>query len=238
MITFIVLSLLFFFAGKKSLFEKEMKSLSLDNYSGKNIQIAVIDSGTDENFNNHLEEIDFTGEGTTDYLGHGSKVVEIIIGSEKIEGLSPSAVIHSLKILTKNGRGKTSTMIEAIEWCIENNINIINLSVATNNNSTELHNVIKKATEKNIIIISSYANNQSAGTNSYPAAYEETIGVRATDDKKTSYIDKCIYIPKLFIRKDIGTENSYATAVCTAIFARILEKKGNDININLLFNGG
>lgn len=129
-------------------------------------------------------------------------------------------------------------MIKAIEWCIENNIDLINISVATKNNSTELHNIIKKATEKGIFIIASYSNDQSESSNSYPADYEETIGVRATNKTRISYVDKCVYIPTLFVGKDIGTENSYATAVCTAIFARILEKKDNNIDLNLLFNRG
>lgn len=81
-----MLYVLLFFIGKTNNFEKEMISLSLDNYSGNNVKIAVIDSGTNELFNEQVEAIDFTGEGTTDYLGHGSKVVEIIKGNEKKEG--------------------------------------------------------------------------------------------------------------------------------------------------------
>ena len=103
-------------------------------WTGKNIGIAVIDSGVDAN-NADLKTTtgpsrvvygeDFTGQGTTaDRYGHGSHVAGIIAGNGansggKYKGIAPESKIINLRVLDETGEGNDSSVIAAIDRAIE-----------------------------------------------------------------------------------------------------------------------
>ncbi|MCR4717476.1 MAG: S8 family serine peptidase, partial [Lachnospiraceae bacterium] len=95
-----------------------------------------------------------------------------------IEGLNPNIDLTSLRVLDENNEAPVSRVIEAIEWAIDNGINILNLSWGTNVDSPELHKVIKRAYNKGMLIIAAAGND---GTVSYPAKYDEVIAVGSVD---------------------------------------------------------
>ena len=116
-------------------------------YSGKNITIAVLDTGiyphTDLIFpeNRIVAWHDFVNQKPRPYddNGHGTHIAGIIGGNgfssrNKFRGMAPGAKLAGVKVLDKYGRGKMSDVISGIEWCIRNrraqNIKIINLSVS------------------------------------------------------------------------------------------------------------
>lgn len=75
----------------------------------------------------------------------------------------------------------------ALEWAMNNDINIINMSLGGTQNSSILHNAIRQAKESGIIIVAA-AGNFGAGaspdenTITYPARYDEVISVGAVDE--------------------------------------------------------
>ena len=115
--------------------------------TGAGIGIAVIDSGIGYHFDlpNVVLTKDFTSKAGTsaldarkDGFGHGTHVAGIIAGNGmasggQYAGMAPGAHLLDLKVLTANGGGKTSDVIEAVEWAILNrdhyHIRIINLSL-------------------------------------------------------------------------------------------------------------
>ena len=77
-------------------------------------------------------------------------------------------------------------MIRGIYWCIENNINIINMSFGTNVYSAALEQAVKDAYDAGILMIGA-AGNEGESVE-YPAAFEEVMAVAATDEEAISAI--------------------------------------------------
>jgi len=123
------------------------QALGLDNrFTGVNTTVAIIDSGVAIN-------IDFDTRIVSQYVflkgrqyftipyddyGHGTHVAGLIGSSgassnNKYAGIAPGAKLLSLKVLDGKGTGRTTDVINAIEFAIANKarfgINVINLSV-------------------------------------------------------------------------------------------------------------
>ena len=165
----------------------KMINADFDTTTKSYVKIAIIDSGVSPHLDLNIKEhVDFTNDNTfipilNDNSGHGTGIAGIINcqpDSRGYIGINPSAEIYSLKVLDSNNSAKVSTVIEAIEWCINNDINIINMSFGMDESSVALHHIINKAYQNNIIMVASSGNN---GTVQYPAKYEEVISVGSVD---------------------------------------------------------
>ena len=113
--------------------------------TGRGVGVAVIDSGIANvpALEGHVvAEVDFL-EGrpvALDEYGHGTHVAGIVAAGqvqpdviERHSGVSPGAHLIDLKVIGADGSGRTSDVIEAIDWAIENRqrfaIRVINLSL-------------------------------------------------------------------------------------------------------------
>lgn len=158
----------------------------LTNRVLKPIKVAVIDSGID--FTEELNVIgrkNFVDEGYVvplyeDITGHGTGIAGIIAARETgngIRGINPYCELYSVKILDDNNKAPMSRVIQAIYWCIDNDIDIIHMSFGMPQYSEILHKAVQDAAEADILMIASAGNN---GKNTcYPAAYEEVVSVGA-----------------------------------------------------------
>jgi hypothetical protein len=144
------------------------------------IQIALIDSGI--NLNDPLidkKRIITSWKGDyhcyDDFLGHGTKCAYLI--QEAI----PESKIHILKVFDKSLNTSSRNIINAIGWCIANNIDIINLSLSINdlNYYYEFKHVCDEANKQKIIIIASADNMMRP---CLPAYLDNVIGVGVAFD--------------------------------------------------------
>lgn len=148
--------------------------------------MAIIDSGVDysddidivyrKNFIPNEDNIPILFE---DGSGHGTSVAGIIAAKdndEGITGINEDVELYSAKVLDENNCAPVSRVIEAINWAIDEKVDIINMSFGTSTYSVDLENVIKRAKAKGILLVASAGN---GGGVEYPAAYDEVMAVGA-----------------------------------------------------------
>ncbi|MFB1082154.1 S8 family serine peptidase [Jeotgalibacillus sp. JSM ZJ347] len=170
-------------------------------YSGKGVKIGIIDTGIDHDH----PDLNIAGGVCTlfsdcpinvpynDDNYHGTHVAGIIgaqdngIGSV---GVAPDAEIYAIKALNFSGGGRTSSIINGIDWAIKNEMDIINLSITNSSDDIALASILNEAYNQGILIVGAAGNTGSAttalaqGTASsvqFPARYETVIAVGAVD---------------------------------------------------------
>lgn len=178
----------------------QAKSMWTLGQKGVGVNIAVIDSGCDvehESLKNNIVGVrNFTDEDNknpnivTDRVGHGTHVCGIIAANgnnNSIVGVSPSANLYILKAIDGSGTGKVSWVVNAINYAIEKNVDIISMSLGMSQGDTKLERAIKTAIGRNILVVCAAGNegdgNYDAFEYSYPAAYVDVISVGAVDKK-------------------------------------------------------
>src|SRR5699024_9560406 len=68
-------------------------------------------------------------------------------------GLAYQSEIYSIKAFNKNGLGTTQDVIRGIKWALEHSVDIINFSIVLNEGSDELHEIIKEAHHKGVLLV-------------------------------------------------------------------------------------
>lgn len=147
------------------------------NSKNRKVKIAVIDSGI------YKEHEDLYGiivkefnainqdEQVIDEFGHGTAIAGIIGGLNNeigVVGIATNIEIYDVKVLDKYGRGDVRDLITAIDWCIEQNIDIINISFGYQTESVELKSAIDRAVDEGIILVAAAGNTYGFGVD-YPA---------------------------------------------------------------------
>ena len=183
--------------GYNTLNIQTAKSMGL---TGNGIKIAIIDTG----INLDHPDLKISGgqsfvEGISrfdDDFGHGTHVAGIIAAQDNeigIIGVAPDSQIYSVKVLNKFGEGVQSNVIAGINWAIEQQMDVINLSITSQQGSYLLKEALQNAYDQGIIIVAAsgnYLTNNVEGTDVlYPARYPSVIAVGSIDEnlKKSSF---------------------------------------------------
>jgi len=166
------------------------KAVHSRGITGKGVKIAVIDSGID--YDN--EDLDDNYQGGYDFVfndndprddsfnSHGTHVAGIIAAEKNsigAVGVAPEASLYALKVLTSFGSGLTSDIVAAIQWAVDNDMDIINISIA-GEHSDSLKAACDAAYNAGLLIVAAAGNTNGQPT-SYPASYSSVIAVTATD---------------------------------------------------------
>ena len=148
---------------------------------GETVKVAVMDSGIEllsgipvQQISNLVATEQDLPYYMNDMTGHGTAIAGII------NDIAPNAEIYSVRIMDAENKATLSRVVEGIYWCIENDIDIINMSFGTTVKSTVLEKAIKDASDAGILLVSSAGNGDTQGVE-YPAAYEEVIAVGAVN---------------------------------------------------------
>jgi len=154
---------------------------------GAGVKIAIIDSGCDNTHPllTHCQlGKDCTGSGDAsawnqDMIGHGTHCAGIITAKPTdgapMRGFAPDAEVHTLRIFPG---GQYSSLIEAIDYCIDNEIDVINMSLG---GDSEINPIVEEtlqiAAMNGIVCIVAAGNSGDAVK--YPASSPQTIAVAA-----------------------------------------------------------
>jgi thermitase len=157
---------------------------------GTGVRVAVLDSGVatdnpDINPKVDLRQNFTTSRNNEDNYGHGTHVAGIVAATEGnsagVAGVCPGCRILAGKILTDNGFGSSSGLANGINWAVNNQAKVINMSLVVGA-STTLQTAVNNAWNKGVVLVAA-AGNSSNSTMMYPAAYPNVIAVGATDNK-------------------------------------------------------
>lgn len=174
-----------------------------NNIRGEGVTIAVLDTGCDIEHSDLKDRItgarNFTSDDqndpavVTDYNGHGTHVAGTIAAIENdagVVGVAPQASLLILKVLGENGSGKYEWIIEAINYAVEQKVDLISMSLGGPENHPDLYKAIKNAVENDIQVVSAAGNEGDANPDtpelSYPGAYNEVISVGAVSLQRES----------------------------------------------------
>jgi subtilisin family serine protease len=88
------------------------------------------------------------------------------------------------KALDSNNSGSYFAMASAIYYAVDNGAKVINMSIGGTGNSTTLSDAVDYCYDNGVILVVSMMNFNN-NTPYYPAAYNKTIAVGATDPDDT-----------------------------------------------------
>lgn len=174
---FLTLTIFFCFIFVFYEFYKQEKS----NKNMESIKIAVIDSGIDTKYLdvNVVKRFNHTKK-ELDSFGHGTAVTNLINqNNNKVD-------YFDVNILDENGYTDVETLIESLDWCIKNKVNLINMSFGLTENDERLQNKINEVVKQNIIVVAS-SGNKIGFQSDYPARYNNVISISAVDSNHKLY---------------------------------------------------
>lgn len=163
------------------------------NNKGTGVKVAVIDTGIDYT---HSELNDYYCGGYDFVNGdndpmddhwHGTHCAGIIAAEDNgmgILGVAPEVDLYALKVFNSEGSSSISSIVAAIDWAIDNDIQIISMSLGMDYNSSSLGAACNRAYDSGILLVAAAGNDGSsdgAGDSvDYPANYDSVIAVTAT----------------------------------------------------------
>jgi Subtilase family len=155
--------------------------------TGNSVLIAVIDAGADtrhpELEGMILDTYDAIGTGDRVHP-HGTSIVGAIVSRIRLRGTAPGAHILVARAFGTNRNsmdGKTTDIIKAIEWAMQRNARVINMSFAGSRDpAIERH--LAWARQRGIILVAAAGNAGPTSPPLFPAANPAVIAVTATDE--------------------------------------------------------
>lgn len=170
----------------------------LEGIDGRGIKIAVIDTGIDFNHpdlfgwgengkvvggHNFIDD----GELPMDTNGHGTQVAGVIAADGQLVGIAPKAKILAYKV-SENGEAVSSDLIvKAIDRAIEDDADIINISLGVNKTNTGIEHAVNRALEKEIFVVTAAGNDgPTSKTIGSPGKNYGSVTVGATYNNLTS----------------------------------------------------
>jgi subtilisin family serine protease len=160
--------------------------------TGRGIKVAILDTGIDSTHPDLVIAggVNFAGttkDGSTnpadwaDGHGHGTHCAGIVAARNNsigVVGVAPDATLYAVKVLSDSGTGYTSDIIQGLDWCAANGIQVASMSLGGGGTSS-LQAACDNAFAKGVVLVAAAGN--SSGPVSYPAAYSSVIAVSATD---------------------------------------------------------
>ena len=170
----------------------------MDGIDGTGIKIAIIDTGVDFN---HPDLFGWGPDGKViggynfiqenqlpmDNNGHGTKVAGVIAADGSTLGVAPKAKILAYKV-SEDGEGVSSELImRAIEKAIEDEADIINISLGVNKTNSKIDRAVNHALDNGIFVVTAAGNDgPELKTIGSPGRNFGSVTVGATYNNMTS----------------------------------------------------
>jgi subtilisin family serine protease len=169
--------------------------LSSASFCADDLRIGMVDSAVEQShpaFNDaNITAKSFLSGNVKSPTLHGTAVASVLLGKiDNQAALLTGAHLYSAEVFYRQSdyaQGATlNAMIEAINWLIEEHVNVINMSLAGPDNAI-LKAVINAALGQGIFIVAAAGNEGPAAAAVFPAGYEDVIAVSAIDQNQQPY---------------------------------------------------
>ena len=157
--------------------------------NGAGVKVAVIDSGIDHAHpdldGNYAGGHDFVNSDSDpmDDNGHGSHVAGTLAAEDNntgVVGVAPEASLYALKVLNASNRGNWSDIIAAVQWAVDNGIQVTNNSYESSGNpGSTVQAAFDNSAAAGVLHIAA-AGNSDGGNVTYPAKWNSVVAVSAT----------------------------------------------------------
>ncbi|MFJ5271931.1 type VII secretion-associated serine protease mycosin [Streptomyces sp. NPDC088358] len=200
------------YAGRPWALQRVLLDELWSQSKGKGVRVAVIDTGVDVQNPQLTHAVDTAAghnflpkklkddngdpiprgkeNGTTDTVGHGTRVAGIIAARPAPKtgfvGLAPEATIIPLEQNDAEGHGTARELAAAIRFAINAKAGVINISQDTSNAvepDPDLRRAVDEALNANVVVVASAGNDGLGGNvkRTYPASYPGVLAVAASD---------------------------------------------------------
>ncbi|MBE5063870.1 S8 family serine peptidase [Lachnospiraceae bacterium DSM 108991] len=169
---------------------------------------------------------------------HGTEVVKVLLHE------APDIELLSVRVLQEDNRCMISAVLKAIRFCIDSDVDVINLSLGCCSSGSkrmqEMKALCNEAEERGIAVFA--ADHNLPGRIAYPANFDNVVGVNTSEvledycqvkfkDKLVNFSENMVFIPddtQCVIRKG----NSFLCPFLVGLFCRYIGDK--DINTRLI----
>ncbi|MFD7436358.1 S8 family serine peptidase [Streptomyces sp. NPDC059861] len=162
--------------------------------TGKDVKVAVLDTGVDPEHPDLAERIDAGANfvpyeaDVTDYHGHGTHVASTIAGTGsasegKERGVAPGARLGIGKVLDNEGRGQESWIIAGMEWAArDQQAKIVNMSLGGGGDHTDpMSEAVDRLSRETGALFVVAAGNGGPKSVTSPGAADSALTVGAVD---------------------------------------------------------
>lgn len=155
--------------------------------TGEDVKVGMIDTGVVEQ--QGLENVHRVSlvddDEDRDLKRHGTMVANILASTnETLPGIAPNMELYSIKIFDDDNKASVSDFLAGIDWAIDEDIEVLNMSLGTKKDYQLLHNAVKAAEDAGIVMVAAAGNDYAKKPINYPASYDEVIAVGAVDAAK------------------------------------------------------
>ncbi|MER5281701.1 S8 family serine peptidase [Streptomyces sp. NPDC002809] len=166
-----------------------------EGYDGKGTKVAVLDTGIDEDHPDVKDRILETrsfipGEEVDDRNGHGTHVASTIAGSGAAsdganKGVAPEAGLLVGKVLSNEGSGADSGIIEAMEWAKAEGADVVSMSLGSSipdDGSDPMSQAVNSlSADGGPLFVIAAGNAYGAGTIGSPGSADKALTIAAVD---------------------------------------------------------
>lgn len=165
---------------------------------GEGLKIGMIDGAVDVNHpalsGQNLHYRNFLDEDRKEAAyDHGTAVAIMLVGRPNVDGvpggLLPGAELFAANIFEiRYGRekGNLAAMLRAVDWMAENEVPLVNLSVAGKQNQV-MQIVLNRMAQHGMVAVAAAGNNGPLAHPAWPAAHEKVFAVTAIDRRRGIY---------------------------------------------------
>ncbi len=156
--------------------------------TGLGVTVAVLDTGVRTGAPDGIGRVasgyDFynNDSDTTDGNGHGTFVAGTIAQSTDngvgVAGIAPDATILPVQVLSSQGYGDVTAIVNGIIWATDQGADVINMSLGTNYSTNTLESACQYAYDNGVVVVAASGNEYSSSV-SYPARYDTVVAVGA-----------------------------------------------------------